>query len=130
MDGKLWRGAIVTGAFLTAVIALIVGAAGRGETTENTAEDICESAVWPQIPASCFSRVQPVRWRLGDLLVDAGEPTALVEATSPPGFSVTSGKGDLLQRPESSVRYRTVETRDHGVSILTRVEIGSRDQMH
>jgi hypothetical protein len=130
MDGKLWRGALVTGAFLTAVIALIVGAAGRGETTENTAEDICESAVWPRIPATCFSRPQPARWRPGHSMVDAGEPTALVEATTPPGFNVTSGKADLLQRPESNVRYRTVETRDRGVSILTRVEIGSRDQMH
>lgn len=125
MDGKLWRGAIVTGAFLTVVIALIVGAAGRGATTENTAEDICESAVWPRIPATCFSRPQPVRWRLGDLLVDAGEPTDLVEVMSPTEFSVTSGKADLLQAPESSKNYRTVETRGDGVSVLNRVEIGS-----
>ena len=127
MDGKLWRGAIVTGAFLTAVVALIVGAAGRGETTESTVEDFCESAVWPRIPATCFSRVQPVRWRLGDSLVDAGEPTALVETASPPEFVATSGKSDLLQAPKSSKTYRTVETRREGVSVLNRVEIGSHE---
>jgi len=129
MDGKLWRGAIVTGAFLTAVVALIVGAAGRGETTESTVEDLCESAVWPRIPATCFSREQPVRWHLDHNMVDTGEPAALVEATSPPGSGVASGKSDLLQRPESSVRYRTLETRDRGVSILRRVEIGSPDHV-
>lgn len=123
MDGRLWRGAIVTGAFLTAVIVLAVGAAGRGETTENTVEDICGSAVWPRIPATCFSRVQPVRWSLGDAFIDAGEPTALVEATNPPGSGVVAGKGDLLQAPKSSKSYRTVETRGDGISVLNRVEI-------
>lgn len=128
MDGRPWRGTIVTGAFLTAVIALVVGAAGRGETTETTTEDICGSAVWPRIPATCFSRVQPVRWSPGDAFVDGGEPTAWVEAASSPGSGLVSGKADLLQAPKPSKTYRTVETRGDGVSVLSRIEIGSHDQ--
>lgn len=130
MDGRFWRGAIVAFALLTAVIALIVGAAGRGETIENSVEDICESAVWPRIPATCFSRAQPVRWRRGHSMVDGGGPTDFVEVTTPPGSSAISAKADLLQRPETRVHYRTLETRDGGVSILRRVEVGSHDRAH
>ena len=127
--GNLWRAAIVTGAFLLAVMVLIVGAVGRGETTENAVEDACESAVWPMIPTTCFSRerapyVRPVR-----SMEEAGAATSLVEESGPPGPGAAFGKADLLRAPDLSMSYRTVETRGDGISVLQRVGIGSRDQV-
>jgi hypothetical protein len=127
MDGNLWRGAIVAGAFLAAVVS-IVGAAGRGQTTENSHEDACESAVWPRIPATCFSGERAPYARPGHSMIDAGESTVFVDGTSSPGSGAVSGKADLLRAPNSSVSYRTVETRGEGVSVLNRVEIGPRDR--
>jgi hypothetical protein len=128
MDIRIWRGAIVACAFVTAVMALIVGAAGRGETTETTVEDICEGAVWPLIPAICFSRERAPYAGLRSM-IEAEVVTSLIEEASLPRSGVTSGKADRLQAPSPSKGYRTVETRGDGVSVLKRVEIESHDQM-
>ena len=112
-----WRRAIFAGAFFAG--AVVIGAAANpGKTFENSVDDICESAVWPMIPAPCFSneQVPPVYVRA---FAEEIEPAKQQRGL---GTDVASEKADLLQGPKAVERYRTIEIRGDGVSELRRVE--------
>lgn len=124
MSGSAIRAALVTCAFLATVVAVTVGAAGRGETNEIPANDPCHSAAWPMIPAACLDGDAGQGVRMVSMVADASQFTGgLRTPVEAPVAAKASGKGDLLQRPESGVVYLTVETRRDGVSELSRIRI-------
>jgi hypothetical protein len=121
MSGNSIRAILATTSLL-ALVLVAIGAANRGETAEPTSDGACESAVWPMIPATCFGSYQGGDVDAGGIAVAAAE-LRFVDRSSQARSIGASGKADLLQSTEiDDARYRTVETRDNGVSVLRRVK--------
>jgi len=118
------RTLITTCAALLTLFATVIGASNPGETSEQKQDVLCESAVWPMIPATCFGR-QPSRVVYqGTSAVKADEPIAVAHEIRKPSSVATSGKSDRLGPFNiMSAEYRTVETRTNRNSILTRIRI-------
>jgi hypothetical protein len=111
---------------VTAILVTFGGLtiANRGETAEQTLDEVCASAVWPRIPATCFSRpeVREVYLPAGQS-AEFDELSSVVDRNSQPNIIRTSGKADLPQSIEiGGAQYRVIETRGDGVSVLKRVE--------
>lgn len=104
------------------LVAATIGFVDRGESADQQPAEACESAVWPAIPATCLGKPQILD--VDKPVEMAVEADVLVDKDNQPNPLRTSGKADRLQPIEvGNARYRTVERRADGVSILTRVMI-------
>lgn len=123
MNGNSIRANLASAAVLLALVVTI-GTANRGETAEQTLDEACASAVWPMIPAQCFGRYNGRDAYPETIVFEAAEVRLVAERSSQSGTIGASGKTDLLQTIEiDDARYRTVETRSDGVSVLRRVKV-------
>jgi hypothetical protein len=130
MNARTIRTALVVCDFLATAVVFTVGAAGRGETNEIPVNEPCRAAAWPMIPAACLDSGAGQEVRMVSMVADASQLTGVLRApVEAPVAAMASGKGDLLQRLESSVVYLTVEIRRDGVSELSRVRIERHNEM-
>jgi len=124
MAGSAIRTLITTSAVLLTFVAIAIGAADRGETTEQTQDERCKSAVWPMIPATCFGGqdARDVYPRKASL--DTDELILAAQQRNDLSPQAPSKKADRLEAVEiGSAEYRTVEIRTDAGSILTRIRI-------
>jgi hypothetical protein len=122
MNGNPIRANLATTTVLLTLAAVMIGVANRGETAEQTLDEVCEGAVWPMIPAKCFGRLNGYDISAGE--IDTTEMSFVVDQSSEPNAGGTSGKADLLRSTQvDDAQYRTVETRGNGVSLLWRIKV-------
>lgn len=55
MNGRAICTVLATCATL-AIVAVMFDAASSGEAAKNKLGDVCDNAVWPMIPPTCFGR--------------------------------------------------------------------------
>jgi hypothetical protein len=123
MNGNSIRANLATTGALLMLVVVTMGVANRGETAEQTLDQVCESAVWPMIPAQCFGRYNNRDVYPETVAFEAAEVSFVVDQDSQPSAIGASGKADLLQSMEiDDTQYRTVETRGDGISVLRRVK--------
>lgn len=122
MNGNSIRSSLATTTVLLTLVVVMMGA-NRGETAEQSLDAVCESAVWPMIPAKCFGRYNDRDIYPEMVAAEAAQVSLVIDEGSQLSAIGASGKADLLHAPEvDNGKYRTVETRSDGVSILQRVK--------
>jgi hypothetical protein len=124
MQGSSIRTIVVTGTILFGIVSgALVGANASG-TTQQAVDEACENAVWPMIPAACFAREPARDSSRAEISSEAGQLIFVADQHLGPSPTETSKKADRLQTTDSGkIRYRTIETRQNGISVLTREEI-------